>query len=200
MLRKVYLTESFICAIESTQCPQFFFPVFLHTKNMTFHFQCTAQLKTGNWEWLWGHLRTLRFAATKLIFQSFLAFSTEAGALNCISLFWWFFGAIHSLDGYPHDKRLLSFFDFNFFCRKRLRMHSQKDCLKWMRNWTSPKQGILHCNKISVVQNSCFKLKKLNQPSWVNAWKDWQQRTQVWILWLLNFKRQLPEFLSWKIH
>ena len=118
MLRKVYLTESFICAIESTQCPQFFFPVFLHTKNMTFHFQCTAQLKTGNWEWLWGHLRTLRFAATKLIFQSFLAFSTEAGALNCISLFWWFFGAIHSLDGYPHDKRLLSCFDFNFFVER----------------------------------------------------------------------------------
>ena len=52
MLRKVYLTESFICSIESTQCPQFFFPVFLHTKNMTFHFQCNTQLKTGNWEQL----------------------------------------------------------------------------------------------------------------------------------------------------
>lgn len=52
MLSKVYLTESFICLIEATQCPQFFFPVFLHTKNMTLHFQCNTQLKTGNWEQL----------------------------------------------------------------------------------------------------------------------------------------------------
>ena len=198
MLRKVYLTESFICSIESTQCPQFFFPVFLHTKNMTFHFQCNTQLKTGNWKQLWGHLRTLRFSATKYP-SRFLLFQQKLVLWTVLVFFWRFFGAIHSLDGYPHDKRLLSCFDFNFFCRKRLRMHSQKDCLKWMRNWTSPKQGILHCNKISVVQNSCLKLKKLNQQSWVNAWKDWQQRTQVLILWLLNFKRQLPEFLSWKI-
>ena len=28
MLLKVYMTEFFICPIESTQCPQFFFPVF----------------------------------------------------------------------------------------------------------------------------------------------------------------------------
>ena len=69
------------------------------------------------------------------ISQSFLAFSTEANALNCISLFlaivWCHpFPSYQYKNGYPHDKRLVSCFDFNFFFRKRRRMHSQKDCLK----------------------------------------------------------------------
>ena len=57
------------------------------------------------------------------ISQSFLAFSTEAGALNCISLFlviFWChpFSSYQYKNGYPHDKRLVSCFGFNFFVER----------------------------------------------------------------------------------
>lgn len=134
MLRKVYLTqESYLLNRIHTVSSIFLCSVFTYQKHdIALPVQHTTEnRKLGT---------TVRSPQDIKIFsnqisQLFLAFSAEAGALNCISLFlpiFWChpFSSYQYKNGYPHDKRLVSSFDFNFFCRKRLRMHSQKDCLK----------------------------------------------------------------------